>query len=102
MEEDGSEMNAVETEGSRCPEQLTIGTDCSGMEAPIQALRRMGIAHIHEFRCDSCPQVRRTIDASFPHKIMYTNVTERDNRLTPYTDVYVARFPCHPFSIAGL
>ena len=102
MEDDDSEMNTVETEGRRCTERLTIGTDCSGMEAPIQALRRMGIAHIHEFSCDSSPQVRRTIDTDFPHKVMYTDVTERDNRLTPYTDVCVAGFPCQPFSIAGL
>ena len=87
MEDDDSEMNAVETEGSHCTERLTIGTDCSGMEAPIQALRRMGIVHTHEFSCDSSPQARRTIDTNFPHKVMYIDVVERDNRLTPYTDV---------------
>ena len=35
---------------------LKIGTDCSGIEAPIMALELLKIPHIHEFSSDlSCP-----------------------------------------------
>jgi len=56
----------------------------------------------HEFSCDFNPHVRATIAANFPHKVMYNDVTTRDNKKTPVVDVYVAVFPCQPFSSAGL
>ena len=28
---------------------VRIGTDCSGIEAPIQALKKLGISHKHMF-----------------------------------------------------
>ena len=31
---------------------IRVGTDCSGAEAPIWALRTMGIKHVHKFSCD--------------------------------------------------
>ncbi len=41
--------------------KLKVGTDCSGMEAPIQALINMGLNVEHSFSCDFGPMVRTTI-----------------------------------------
>ena len=81
---------------------INIGTDCSGMEAPIQAMRNLKVKFDHKFSCDIDAHARATIEANFHHSIMYKNITRRDNKQAPTVDVYVAGFPCQPFSTAGL
>jgi len=81
---------------------LTVGTDCSGMEAPLQALMNLGVNFSHKFSCDVDSHARATINANFPPKEMYDDITTRDNDLTPSVQLYVAGFPCQPFSSAGL
>ncbi len=81
--------------------RLTIGTDCSGMEAPLQALANMKIPHDHLFSCDHDPSVQATIRANFAPRILFEDLLTRDNNLAPAVDVYVAGFPCQPFSIGG-
>ena len=44
---------------------LKIGTDCSGIEAPIQALRLLNIPHKHIFSCHNDPHVVKSIKANF-------------------------------------
>ena len=46
--------------------KLRVGTDCSGAEAPIWALRAMGIKHVHKFSCDWEKPVRDFIAAVSP------------------------------------
>eukprot|EP00933_Yihiella_yeosuensis_P031929 TRINITY_DN25523_c0_g1_i1.p1 TRINITY_DN25523_c0_g1~~TRINITY_DN25523_c0_g1_i1.p1 ORF type:complete len:397 (+),score=105.60 TRINITY_DN25523_c0_g1_i1:71-1192(+) len=82
---------------------LTVGTDCSGMEAPIQALQNMGIKFRHLFSCDIDQHVRSTIMANFPpEEPIYEDLTKRNNAKAPKVNFYVAGFPCQPFSSAGL
>jgi len=62
--------------------KIRVGTDCSGIEAPIQALRKLKIPFSHEWS-----------------KILFEDITKP--RKLPKTDLYVCGFPCQPFSTAG-
>ena len=83
-------------------DQIRIGSDCSGMEALIQAIKNLNVGYKHVFSCDRDPHVRATIGANFSPSIMYPDITSRNNKETPESDVYGAGFPCPPFSLAGL
>lgn len=78
---------------------ITIGTDCSGIEAPVMALRRLRVPHKHLWSCDIDPYVRQSIEANYNPNIIFTDITKP--RKLPQVDIYVAGFPCQSFSLAG-
>jgi DNA (cytosine-5)-methyltransferase 1 len=80
---------------------IKIGTDCSGMEAPVLALRKLRVKYEQVFSCDIDAAARATIEANFTHGVMYNDITERDNETAPHSHIYVAGFPCQPFSAQG-
>jgi len=66
------------------------------------ALRNLGVDIDHVFSCDVNQHAKTTIMANFPPKVFFDDLTARDNAVAPKADVYVAGFPCQPFSTAGL
>ena len=83
------------------PSVLKVGTDCSGMESPIQAHDNLSQDYTHEFSCDNDPHVVKTIEVNFSPRQIEKDITTRDCSKTPYVDLYIAGFPCQPFSQAG-
>lgn len=83
---------------------LIIGTDCSGIEAPIQALIQMNKKFTQEFASDIDHKCQLTSENNYPKpKTFYNNITTRDHKLLKKNiDLYVCGFPCQPFSTAGL
>jgi len=80
---------------------IKIGTDCSGIEAPIQALRELGIKHLHMFSSDIDPYCRKSILANYHPLKLYKDMTKRKVSELADIDLYVCGFPCQSFSMAG-
>jgi len=80
---------------------LRVGTDCSGIEAPIVALQQLGIPYIHEFSSEIDSHCIKTIRANFSPRIIFGDMTKRKLKDIPDIDLYVCGFPCQPFSHAG-
>ena len=80
---------------------IRIGTDCSGIEAPIQALMQLGIPFEHKWACEKDKFARQSIEANYKPEKMYLDITTRDHSTLPDIDMYVCGFPCQPFSLMG-
>lgn len=81
---------------------ITIATDCSGIEAPIQALEQLNIPYIQSWSCDIDKFTRRSCDANYKKpEVSYTDMLTRDNSLLPNIDLYICGFPCQSFSTLG-
>ena len=89
-------------------EPLRVGTDCSGIEAPIQALLQMGVPFTHKFSSDIDKYVIQSIKANYHPEIIYGDqegehkegdITKRKTETLPDIDLYVCGFPCQAFSL---
>ena len=79
---------------------LRLGTDCSGAEAPVWALRGLGVAFEHVFSCDSEPVVREFVRANSPPlHTLFSDMLRRPIADIPDVDIYVCGFPCTPYSL---
>jgi DNA (cytosine-5)-methyltransferase 1 len=78
-----------------------IGTDCSGIEAPIQALLQLNIKHKHIFSSDIDKHVIKSIKANYNPLHIFNDITIRDMEKVPDIDIYVCGFPCQTFSLIG-
>ena len=90
--------------------KLRVGTDCSGIEAPIQALTHLGIPYTHAFSSDINKFCIQSIKANYEPQILFGDkdgsfpigdITTRSIEVVPDIDLYVCGFPCQPFSQAG-
>ena len=88
-------------QGSQKIPALTVGTDCSGLEAPIQALNNIGIQHSHLFSCENDIHCRKTILNNFPPLVLQEDTSKRQLSSTPKVDLYICGFPCQAFSTMG-
>ncbi len=79
---------------------LRIGTDASGIDAPVQALKDLGVPFVHCFSSDVSPDARKVILANSKPLVLYDDLTAERPDL-PDIDMYVAGPPCQPFSLAG-
>lgn len=80
---------------------LLIGTDCSGIEAPIEALQQLGISFLHKWSCEIDKYARQSILANYHPEILYDDITKRDHSQLPDVDCFIAGFPCQSFSLMG-
>ena len=82
-----------------CP-RLLVGTDCSGVESPIHALRALNVDHSHVFSCEFAAAPRCVIrDNSPPEFALFEDVTKFEEQAVPRVHLYVAGFSCKPFSM---
>ena len=84
---------------------IKIGTDCSGIEAPIEALKNIcknnDIKYEHIFSSEIDEYAKSYINANHSPNILFPDMTKRDPIDVPYVDIYVSGFPCQPFSRAN-
>ena len=80
---------------------ISIGTDCSGIEAPIEALKQLHINFLHKWCCEIDPYAQKSIIANYNPEHVYNDITIREHKMLPDIDVYVCGFPCQPFSLLG-
>jgi DNA (cytosine-5)-methyltransferase 1 len=81
---------------------LRVGTDCAGIDSPIQALLQLNIPFEHAWSCDINEYAIQSIKANYKPKKIYTDMTKRKHGLLPDIDMYICGFPCQPFSTMGL
>ena len=82
---------------------LRVGTDCSGLDAVATALNQIGRPFSYEFASDICPIVRTLLEkGDQPPRQIFGDIRKRPVANVPEVDLYVAGFPCQPFSTRGL
>lgn len=92
---------------------INIATDCSGIEAPIQAINKLldrkykNYKLNHIFSSEKDTFAIKSLLANYSPKILYTdmitrtNITGKNIIINDIIDIYICGFPCQPFSTAG-
>jgi len=84
---------------------IKIGTDCSGIEAPIEALKKIcnvhDLSYEHIFSSEIDKYAVQYIKDNHEPNILFSDMTKRNIKDVPNIDLYVSGFPCQPFSRAN-
>ena len=84
---------------------IKIGTDCSGIEAPIEALKKIcdvyDCSFTHVFSSEIDKYALQYIRDNHKPQIIFGDMTKRNIIDVPDIDLYVSGFPCQPFSRAN-
>lgn len=81
---------------------LLVSTDCSGIDAPIEALKQLKIPFKQVWYCDIDKYAKKTAEANHPKPDnSFSDMLSRNNKLLPHVDLYVCGFPCQSFSLSG-
>jgi DNA (cytosine-5)-methyltransferase 1 len=79
---------------------ISVATDCSGIDAPIFAFKKLKIPIKHVFSCDIDANARVSIEANCKPANLFENIF-RNHKKSLYADFYFLGFPCQTFSMAG-
>ncbi|CAK0862796.1 unnamed protein product [Prorocentrum cordatum] len=82
--------------------KIRLGTDFTGLNAPLLALWQLGVPVDHVFSCDKDPAVQRFNAAAMPAQHLYDDIEQRDHSLVPEVDYYHFSPPCQSFSAEGV
>lgn len=80
---------------------LRVGTDCSGLDAPLIALKELNIDYEYIFCSEINQKLIQIIQDKNKPQIVYDNIIKRNHKLLPQIDLYIAGFPCPSFSTAS-
>ena len=79
---------------------VRVGTDCSGLDAPVFALKAVklpgGVQHV--FSCENDARKRRFLEPNNPAVPLHSDMLGRRHENLPRHDLYVCGFPCKSFS----
>ena len=81
----------------KTPAVITVGTDCSGIEALLHALQGLGIPYRHIFSSECAEAARKVIEANTKPQTLYDTVLS--DAKPPFVHLYVSGFSCKPFSL---
>ena len=81
---------------------IRIGTDFSGIDAPLIACRQLGMSNIeHVFSCENNKSCQNIIAHCHAPQHLLPDIRTRVVATTPPVDCLVSGFPCQPFSGLG-
>ena len=83
------------------PATISVGSDFSGLDAGVVALRRMRVPLVLKFSCDSLPASKAFITSNHMPDKFFDDVAARTQEEEEYVDLYLFTPPCTTFSKSG-
>jgi len=81
---------------------LRVGTVCSGIEAPIQAMKQINVPFKHVYACECDEHCQKIIESKYKPEKMYEDLwAMADMEDLPTCDILIAGLPCQAFSSIG-